>query len=94
MAIKKRNTGFIRYGTYNFTEKDPVIDILRTAKKDADITDAQIARASNVSPTTLRNWFVGKTKRPQFATVAAAAVAIGLKQLPITPEERKKLKNG
>jgi hypothetical protein len=36
-----------------------------------------VARDSGVSATTLHNWFDGKTRRPQFATVLAAARGIG-----------------
>lgn len=89
---KKANNGFVRYSTYNFVDKDPVIDVLRTMKKDADMTDGEIAVASKVSRGTLKNWFGGKTKRPQFATVAAAAVAMGFDSVPITSSARSKLK--
>lgn len=84
--------GFVKYKSYSFTTKDPVIDVLRTIKQDADMTDTQIANASGVSVGTLRNWFVGKTRRPQFATVAAAAQAMGADSLPLTSAGRQKLR--
>jgi DNA-binding phage protein len=65
------------YNTYMFRDKDPVIDYLRTAKKRAGCSNGQVARDSGVSATTLHNWFDGKTRRPQFATVLAAARGIG-----------------
>jgi hypothetical protein len=94
MAAKKRSNGLLKYTTYNFVDKDPIIDVLRTAKRDKDMTDGQISAASRVSATTLRNWFKGDTKRPQFATAAAAAVAMGMDSLPITAEARRKLRGG
>lgn len=89
---KKANNGFIRYTTYNFVDKDPVIDVLRTMKRDTDMTDTEIANSSKVSRNTLKNWFGGKTKRPQFATVAAAAAAMGYDNVPITSAARQKLR--
>jgi hypothetical protein len=65
------------YHSYVFRDKDPVIDYLRTAKAKAGVTDGKIASDSGVSHGTLRNWFVGKTRRPQFATIVAAARGIG-----------------
>ena len=84
--------GFIRYKAYLFTEKDPIIDVLRTLKRDAEMKDSEIHEAGGPAIGTLRNWFGGKTRRPQFATVAAVAIALGQTSLPLTPEGRKKLK--
>jgi transcriptional regulator with XRE-family HTH domain len=63
------------YQTYLFRDKDPVIDYLRTAK--GKIKNSKLAAASGVSAGTLNNWFNGTTRRPQFATVVAAARGIG-----------------
>lgn len=84
--------GFVKYKSYSFTEKDPIIDVLRTIKKDSGMSDGEIADNSGVSAGTLRNWFVGNTRRPQFATVAAAAQAMGADSLPLTSAGRQKLK--
>lgn len=65
------------YKTYVFRDKDPVIDVLRTAKADAKAKDSAIAATSGVSSSTLHGWFGGKTRKPQFATVVAVARAIG-----------------
>tara|TARA_R110000868_G_scaffold35504_2_gene127207 strand:- start:172 stop:480 length:309 start_codon:yes stop_codon:yes gene_type:complete len=66
------------YLTYNFIEKDPVIDQLRTALADSGLTYQDVQSASGVSKGTLVNWFGGKTKRPQHASVRAVARALGL----------------
>lgn len=84
--------GFLRYKAYPFVDKDPVIDVLRTIKRDTEMTDTEIRNGGGPTTATLRNWFKGKTRRPQFATVAAAAVAMGATSLPLTAEGRKKLK--
>lgn len=70
------------YKSYNFRDKDPVIDVVRTVVEDAGKSYAKVERDSGVTTQTLRNWFYGRTKRPQFATVAAVVRACG-KQITI-----------
>ena len=75
----------IRYKTYNFRDKDPIIDRLKTAYQDARRNDpvlsrggfAEIHRRSGMSAATPKNWFDGETRRPNFASVAAFARSIG-----------------
>ena len=78
----------VRYTTYPFVDRDPILDFIETIKIRSGLTDRQVAEASKVSRSTLGNWR-HKTKRPQFATVAAAANALGVSHLPITSEGRK-----
>jgi len=86
--------GFIRYKAYPFQEKDPILSVLWAIKRNQKIKDSEIKAAGGPATGTLRNWWPdGKTRRPQFATVAAAAIAMGLSDLPITSEGRQKLKN-
>ena len=85
--------GFIRYKAYPFQEKDPILSVLWAIKRNKGIKDTEIKEEGGPALATLRNWWPdGKTRRPQFATVAAAAVAMGLTELPITSEGRTKLK--
>lgn len=67
------------YRTYAFkpTAKDPIIDKLRTLIEDKGASYAHIHENSGVSTSTLYNWFNGKTRRPQFSTIAAVAGALG-----------------
>ncbi len=74
---KKSSTRVGLYRTYVFRDKDPVIDVLRTAKDDAKIKTSVISTNSGVSNSALHGWFHGKTRKPQFATVVAVARAIG-----------------
>jgi hypothetical protein len=85
--------GFLKYKAYPFVDKDPIIDVLRTMKRDTEMKDSEIMGGGGPTTGTLRNWFGGKTRRPQFATVAAAAVAMGATSLPLTSEGRQKLKS-
>jgi AraC-like DNA-binding protein len=65
------------YHTYNFIEKDPVIDLLRTRMECMHMTMKELASRSGVSESTLKGWFSGSTRRPQFATCQAVARALG-----------------
>jgi hypothetical protein len=77
MAKKKR--GFVKYKSYLFVEKDPVIDAMRTAFSDAKVSYQDVSNESSVATATIRNWFHGRTRRPQFATTAAVTRALGKK---------------
>lgn len=92
MPKKKSNSGFTRYTSYNFVDRDPVFDVLRTMKADSKMTNKAIHEKSNVSTGTLRDWDNGKRKRPMFATAAAVAAAMGYDSIPITSEARKKIR--
>lgn len=65
------------YGSYSFIDKDPVIDQVRTMIEKERATYSFIQSKSGVTTTTLNNWFNGKTRRPQFATVNAVARCLG-----------------
>jgi hypothetical protein len=65
------------YKSYIFKEKDPIIDAMRTAFEDAGGKYSKISERSGVSYSTIRNWFHGPTRRPQFATVAEFAIGCG-----------------
>jgi len=75
MANKKGSLHL--YKSYMFRDKDPIIDALRTAWDDSGDTYTKVSQRSSVSTTTMHNWFSGKTRKPQFATVAAFAIAVG-----------------
>lgn len=63
------------YKTYMFRDKDPIIDELRTALQDeyGSTRGAEeiIHNASGVSIACQREWFEGKTMKPQHATIRA-----------------------
>lgn len=89
MSRKKR--GFISpYRNYVFVDKDPIIDVVRTAVADAKKSYEAIHRGSNVSTTTLYNWFHGKTRRPQFATVASVLLECGVSEVNLRNLTRRK----
>jgi len=74
------------YKSYMFRAKDPVIDELRTLVEDHNgerVTGKhlkQIERGGGPTSSAMRNWFFGKTRRPQSATVEAAGRAIGYRR--------------
>jgi len=66
------------YKSYNFTDKDPVIDKIRTIVQDSGESYADIAEHSGVSIATLYNWFEGDTKRPRYSSLEAVARSLGM----------------
>lgn len=65
------------YRSYRFVDKDPVIDAIRTVVQDVGLKHGTVAVLAGVAPTTLQNWFVGSTRRPNNATVTAVSAALG-----------------
>ena len=72
------------YKSYNFVDKDPMIDQVRTVVADSHMTYKSIAEASGVGRETIRKWLDGATKKPQAATFNAVLRACGHK-LAIRP---------
>lgn len=75
--MKKKSTGMRLYKSYNFRDKDPVIDIMRTAIQDTNVSYKELNQDSGVSVAAMTSWFHGVTKRPQFATCQAVMKALG-----------------
>lgn len=67
------------YKSYSFTDKDPIIDEIRTMVGDSGASYLWIEEHSGVTRVTLRAWFMGKTRKPQAATINAVARALGYK---------------
>jgi transcriptional regulator with XRE-family HTH domain len=67
------------YKSYVFVDKDPIIDEVRTIVQASGWTHKRIQEESGVTTMTLRNWFGGKTMKPQAATLNAVARALGYK---------------
>lgn len=68
---------------YRFIDKDPVIDLIRTAIAEAGLYDNTRSRRSlcekaRIHPSTLDNILYGKTRHPQHRTVAAIFKALGI----------------
>jgi transcriptional regulator with XRE-family HTH domain len=70
-------TKFIKYRSYSFIDKDPIIDRMRTVIADEGVSYAEVHAISDVAVSTLYNWFEGKTRRPSHCTVAAVVNALG-----------------
>jgi transcriptional regulator with XRE-family HTH domain len=76
-------TGFT-YKTYSFTDKDPMIDYLRTIIQESGQTLKKIGEDSGVNPQTISKWLYGDTKRPQAASMNAVLRALGYKLEVVT----------
>jgi DNA-binding phage protein len=82
MAKAKGNGGSLKlYTSYNFVDKDPVIDRMRTLVKREGLSYGEISGKSGVASSTMHSWFDGKTKRPQYATVMAVVHALGYRSV-------------
>lgn len=74
------------YRSYMFRDKDPVIDGLRTVFSDHFSEPVehshlvQVEKDGGPSVSAMSNWFFGKTKRPQNATIEAAGRALGYRR--------------
>jgi hypothetical protein len=90
-AAKKKNGkggALHTYKSYNFVDKDPVIDLVRTAVQSSKLSYKQIHERSNVSTGTFYSWFHKKTRKPQFATVAATLLALGVREINLNALKR------
>lgn len=80
MAKVGHNTGRLWLTrSYNFIDKDPEIDRFRTLWQKDHIKEADLAVLAGLSNTTVHNMFGGKTRKPQHATFAKMAGALGYK---------------
>jgi hypothetical protein len=82
--------GFLRvYRTYNYVDKNPVIDKVRTLVQDEGLIKklGVVHEISGVSTSTLDNWFNGTTRSPQHATIAAVITSLGYQEEFIKKKE-------
>ena len=63
--------------SYNFIDKDPEIDKFRTIYQKEHIKEADLAVLAGLGVSTVKNMFGGETRRPQHATFAKMAGAMG-----------------
>jgi hypothetical protein len=92
--MAKKKNGLTRYTTYTWgaQDHDPVLDLVDTAMETADLSVTKASAKTRVATSTIHNWKLRKTKRPQLATVAAVLVAAGVDNIPITAEARRKFR--
>jgi len=64
------------YRSYTFRTVDPILDEIEGVIRESGLRTKDITEG-NVSPSTLNSWRKRKTKRPQFATISAVALACG-----------------
>jgi hypothetical protein len=90
------------YKSYQFINKDPIIDKIRTVVDESGANYKWIEDSSGVSAITLRNWFYGSTKKPQAATVNAVLRCLGyelgivnfgqaVKIVPVMPRQEDRM---
>ena len=83
------------YGAYLFKDKDPAIDELRGMVEDnfgGEVTGGTLTAITNdggPSQSCMRNWFWGKTRRPNNSTLEAAGRAIGFRRKWVKMDEER-----
>lgn len=65
--------------SYNFIDKDPECDRFRTLYQKERIKESDLAVLAGLAVSTVKNMFGGQTRRPQHATFAKMAGAMGYK---------------
>jgi transcriptional regulator with XRE-family HTH domain len=65
--------------SYNFVDKDPECDVFRSLYQKQHIKESDLAVLAGLSVSTVKNMFGGKTRKPQHATFAKMAGAMGKK---------------
>lgn len=63
--------------SYNFVDKDPEIDRWRGLWQKEHIKETDLAVLAGLAASTIKNMFGGETRRPQHATFAKMAGALG-----------------
>lgn len=64
------------YKSYNFKDKDPIIDRLRTIIDGHGLSYEQVANDTGLTQRTIWNLFSGPTKYPRYSTVARIVIAL------------------
>lgn len=72
---KVKKSGFI--ASYNFVDKDPIIDVARTAGQLSKKTYKQIREAGGPPISTQYAWFDGRVRQPRFCKVMQYLRALG-----------------
>lgn len=75
MPLPKNVTG------YRFLDKDPCVDLFRSAMDRTGMTFQQISEKGGPAVETMRAWDLGTTKRPQHLTFRFAMSAMGFSEV-------------
>lgn len=79
------------YRCYNFTNKNPVIDKVRTVLQDEGLYSKKkrslLHQLTGVSVSTYDGWFEGDTRSPRHETVGATLAALGYEEKFVKAKE-------
>lgn len=79
------------YRSYFFKERDPILDKVMLIRENSGMTDTQVAEESGLSKSTISNWET-RTRRPQFATIAAFLGVHGIDILDLIKVKRRSVR--
>lgn len=86
---KRQGSRTIRvYRSYNFTDKNPIVDRLRTRMQDIGLDCRELAAATGLSLSCVRGIFEGGTRDPLHSTVARMAIAMNRPDMLLVPNVR------
>lgn len=77
---------------YRHLDKDPVIDIVRSAFQQTGMDIDEVADKAFVHPRTIHNWLDGATRRPQNITVDCVLCILGITRAATWTETGKILR--
>lgn len=63
---------------YNWLDRDKSVDALYSHIRNEHLSNHRVHEISGVASQTLKNWFDGKTRKPQNMTLLAVSSALGL----------------
>lgn len=78
---------------YRFIDKDPIIDVIRTAIQATGAKIRQLSNNSGVAEITIRNWLEGDTRRPQRLTSEFVLRALGVETTYVWQDSGTQLGN-
>lgn len=75
---------------YRWRDKDAILDVINDLIDGGSLSPRTISERSGVSPSTITNWRLGKTRKPQAMTARHVLQAIGY-DLAVQHQGTKKL---
>jgi hypothetical protein len=70
-----------RKRTYQWVDKDPICDVLRTMIQEDGRSPSAIAGAARLADATVLNILYGQTRKPQHTTVSSIYTACGYRMV-------------
>jgi transcriptional regulator with XRE-family HTH domain len=63
--------------SYNFVDKHPIIDVIRTAIEESPYSPSRVAELAGLNHATITRWLNGGTRNPRAHSIDRVAAALG-----------------